>query len=349
MASILLTTLFDAETGFVGTLVISFLLGSVHGNEFDIAFITAFTGTVAVVSFRKIRLRRHFIFGGIYIALSYIATILTLGFLQYSPFIEIGKNILYATLNSLVSSVLAFGLIAIFEWFFDITTDITLLEYADLNNPVLKKLSLEAPGTFHHSILVGNLAEAAAEVIGANSLLARVGSYYHDIGKMEKPEYFVENQMGAENKHEKLSPSMSSLILASHVKTGVEIAEQYKLPKVLRNFIREHHGTSVMNYFYHKALEISEQNEVKDIDYRYPGPEPSSKETAIVMLADSVEAGTRSLQNPTVNRIRGLVESIVETKSNEGQLANCELTLKDLRKITEAFIPVLMAIFHVRV
>ena len=236
----------------------------------------------------------------------------------------------------------------LFESTFGLTTDITLLELSDLNRPLLKRLALEAPGTYHHSIMIGTLAEEAAMSINANSLLARVGSYYHDIGKMLKPEYFVENQMGAKNKHEQLTPSMSALILEAHVKEGKELAEENGLPQCIVEFITGHHGSSVMSYFYEKAK--SQDDEGTDIDdYRYPGPKPISKEVAIVMLADSVEAASRTLEDPTPARIRGLVRKIIFSRFESGELDDCDLTLKDLHQIEESFVRVLMGIFHRRI
>jgi putative nucleotidyltransferase with HDIG domain len=239
--------------------------------------------------------------------------------------------------------------LGIFERIFDITTDITLLELSDLNHPLLKELAVKAPGTFHHSIVVGNLSESAAKTIGANSLLARVGSYYHDIGKMEKPEYFVENEQGGDNKHKSLAPNMSAIILASHVKAGLEMAEEYKLPKIIRDFIPEHHGRNLMSFFYDKALQAQEKNEVNLDDYRYPGPSPQSKETAIVMLADMVEAATKTLKNPTAGRLRKLVEELIEKRFLDGELDESDLTMRDVKGIIDGFMSVLAGIYHKRI
>jgi len=212
----------------------------------------------------------------------------------------------------------------------------------------LKRLALEAPGTHHHSIMIGTLAEDAAEAIGANSLLARVGSYYHDIGKMLKPEYFVENQVGAVNKHENLSPTMSSMILEAHVKEGVELAKRHNLPQSIIDFITGHHGTSVMSYFYGKAQ--NEENSTADIkDFQYPGPNPRTKEVAIVMLADSVEAASRTLDEPKPSRLRNLVHKIFMDKFDSGYLENSNLTLRDLKNIEDSFVRVLIATFHRRI
>jgi putative nucleotidyltransferase with HDIG domain len=206
---------------------------------------------------------------------------------------------------------------------------------------------MEAPGTYHHSLLVGSLAESAAEAIGANSLLARVSAYYHDIGKLSKPEYYAENEPAStRSRHEKLTPSMSALVVKSHITEGMEMAKKERLPRAVRAAVPEHHGTMVMAFFYHKALEVDPG--ARREDYSYPGPKPRSKETAILMLADGVEGASRALAEPTPSRIRGLVQRIIEERVRDGQLDECSLTLQDLARIRESFIPVLTAIFHVR-
>jgi putative nucleotidyltransferase with HDIG domain len=207
---------------------------------------------------------------------------------------------------------------------------------------------MEAPGTYHHSIIVGNLAESAAKAIDANPLLARVGAYYHDIGKMEIPEYFVENQLGIKSKHESLNPTMSALVLASHVKKGRIIGEEAGLPDAVLNFIEEHHGTTMMSFFYNKAKEMDLPIESED-EFRYPGPKPQSKETAIVMLADSTEAASRTLDKPTSARIRNLIQKLINDKFTSGELTQCGLTLKDLNDIREAFVSILIGVFHQRI
>ena len=241
-------------------------------------------------------------------------------------------------------------LLGIFEKMFDITTNVRLLELSDLNHPLLKELSMKAPGTFHHSMVVGNLAEAAAEEIGENSLLTRVGSYFHDIGKMEKPEYYIENQMDSKNLHSKLKANMSALILAAHVKTGLEMAAAHKLPRRICDFIAEHHGTSLMYFFYNKAIAVAgDKEDVTREDFRYPGPKPQSKATAIVMLADTAEAATRTLKNPSPSKIRAFVEGLAQQKYQDGELDECDLTFKELKQIVEAFMPVLYGVFQHRV
>jgi putative nucleotidyltransferase with HDIG domain len=236
-----------------------------------------------------------------------------------------------------------------FEAVFDIATDIKLLELLDPNHPLLKDLVYKSPGTYHHSILIGNLAEAAAEAVNENSILARVGAYYHDIGKIHKPEYYIENQHPSENKHDRLIPSMSSLIIASHVKDGVEDARAHRLPKAVIDIIQQHHGTSLITYFYRKAKELNPYASIAEEDYRYPGPRPRTKVAAIVMLADSVEAASRALEDPTHQRIQALTDSVITRIFLDGQLSLCDLTLKDLREISRSFNLVLNGIYHHRI
>jgi len=208
---------------------------------------------------------------------------------------------------------------------------------------------VEAPGTYHHSIIVGNLAEAAAEAVGGDALLARVGSYYHDIGKLKRPYFFTENQFTEENPHEKIAPTLSTLIITAHVKEGVELAREAKLPEVIVDLIRQHHGTDLVRFFFHRAAENDKEEQVEEKDFRYPGPRPQTKEAAIIMLADSVEAAVRSLAKPTPARVEQLVRRIIKERLNDGQLDESDLTFKDLDKVADAFVRVLSGIFHTRV
>ncbi|MHB2155814.1 HD family phosphohydrolase [Calditrichota bacterium GD2] len=350
MGSMLLAILIDTGLGFVGTVIIALVLGGLQGGGFDIVLFSVVSGMVAIYSVYRIRNRNQIFKAIVFISGAYFWMILAISLYRYLPFTETLQSFGYYLLpNAVFSAFFTFMILGVFEKAFDITTDITLLELSDLNHPLLKKLSLEAPGTFHHSMVVGNLAEAAAKAIGANPLLARVGSYYHDIGKMEKPQYFVENQMNAENRHDQLNPNMSALILASHVKNGIELAKKYGIPKRIRDFIPEHHGTNLMSFFYNKAKEMYGEDEVNESDYRYPGPRPRSKETAIVMLADAVEAATRTLSNPTPSKLRAFVEELVDRRFKEGELDDSDLTFKDLKKIINAFLPVLYGVFQHRV
>jgi putative nucleotidyltransferase with HDIG domain len=349
ISSMLLAILFDSGVGVVGTMIIALLLGS-H-MEFNFLFTTLIliVGIVAIYSVTHMRVRNHIFKAIFYILLAYLLTIFSFGMLRFDEFHELFETFLYIIPNAILSGFITYMTLGIFERAFDITTDITLLELSDLNHPLLKELTRRAPGSFHHSIIVGNLAEAGAKAINANPLLARVGSYYHDIGKMNKPEYFIENQKGNENRHDTLAPNMSALILSTHVKEGIEMAEENKLPKLIRDFIPEHHGTSLMKYFYDRATKLKDSKEINEADYRYPGPRPQSKETAIVMLADTVEAATRTVKNPSPSRVRKLVEDLVEEKFLSGELDDSALTMRDLKSIIDGFMSVLLGIYHERI
>lgn len=263
---------------------------------------------------------------------------------------KVGLEIFFAFLGGTIAVGLASLLLPILESLFGITTDIRLLELSNQNLPLLKRLSLEAPGTYQHSLAVGNLAEAGASAIGANSLLLRVCSYYHDVGKLIKPQYFVENQRG-ENPHDSLSPSMSALVIQSHVKEGLELAGQARLPLPIRQGIATHHGTKLIRYFYNKAKECSnpEMGEVRESDYRYPGPKPHTKELGILLLADAIEAAARTIDSPTPAKIQGLVQRIIADAMDDGQLADSDLTFAEIDKVASAFMWVLMNMYHHRI
>ena len=257
-------------------------------------------------------------------------------------------------IGGMLVGVISTGIIPLIEMSFGFTTDIKLLELANLDQPLLRELMVQAPGTYHHSVIVSNMVEATAKSIHANPLLAKVSAYYHDIGKMRKPLYFIENQRVGENRHEKLAPSMSSLVLISHVKDGVELAKKYKLGKEIIDIIQQHHGTSLISYFYQKAKEQiakkgGKATEIKEENFRYPGQKPQTKEAGLVMLADMVEAASRSLVDPNPARIQGIVQKIINKVFSDGQLDECELTLKDLHEIAKSFNKTLSGIFHQRV
>jgi cyclic-di-AMP phosphodiesterase PgpH len=263
---------------------------------------------------------------------------------------EMAFNLLFGFLGGVVAALAILGVLPILEWIFGYTTNIKLLELANLNHPLLKRMILEAPGTYHHSMLVSILADTAARSVNANPLLARVSAYYHDIGKVQKPLYFVENQ-GLENKHDRLEPSMSSLILSAHVKEGIDLAREYKLGRKIADIIQQHHGTSLIVYFYQKAKEQEdpEMEQVNEDAYRYQGPRPQTKEAALVMLADEVEAASRTVLDPTPARLQGVVQRMINKIFTEGQLDECELTLKDLHQIAKSFNLVLAGTYHHRV
>lgn len=348
-AAILVTVLLDLGTGLVSSVFLSLLVGVVTGFNFTIFAVGLAASMVSAYSLRVVRRRYDFYRPALYGALVYIVGCYVLESLRFAAPEVILASAGYGVLNAIAGAVFAVGILPVFESMLGFTTDLTLLELSNLNHPLLRRLTLEAPGTYHHSIVIGNLAEAAAEAIGANALLARVGAYFHDIGKMEKPEYFVENQRHLKSKHEKLPPSMSALILESHVKRGKELALEYDLPDVVIDFIEQHHGTTTMSFFYHKAKTQTPDEPVNEEDFRYPGPKPQRRETAIVMLADSVEAVSRTLEDPKPGRLRGAIKKIIEDKFTSGQLEECDLTLRDLHKIEESFLKILLGVFHQRI
>jgi putative nucleotidyltransferase with HDIG domain len=269
--------------------------------------------------------------------------------LDTTVLVNAGRNALW----TLLTGFLMTGLLPYVERLFGVPTDISLLELGDATHPLLQELVRRAPGTYNHSINVASLAEAAAEVIGARGLLVRVGAYFHDIGKMLKPDYFVENQGVQSSRHENLLPAMSTLIIIAHVKDGADLARQHHLPQVIIDFIEQHHGTTLVEYFYRRASEQSEENpdsgEVQENSYRYPGPKPQTVEAAVLMLADSVEGASRTLVEPTPSRIESLVEQIAMNKLLDGQFDECGLTLQQLRQIEDSLIKSLTAVYHGRV
>ena len=254
-------------------------------------------------------------------------------------------------ISGILSSFLAAALIPILETVFNATTDVALMELSNLNHPLLKEMIVKAPGTYHHSLVVGSMVEAASEEIGANPLLAKVMSYYHDIGKTEHAQYFIENQKAGSNPHDHLSPNMSKTILIAHVKDGVELGLQHKLGRPIIDGIVQHHGTTLIQFFYNRAIENQDEtiDEVQEEDFRYPGPKPQFREAALIMLADSIEAASRSLDEPTPMRLQNIVKNIIQRKFMDGQLEECNLTLKDLSIIEDSFIRVLLGIYHQRI
>ena len=350
LPAMLATILFNSQIGLVLSFVLALFAGSLFG-DFYLALTCALTSAVAIYSVRHVRHRNQFYRAMILLPISYS---LLIGAADLLRFIPLGKDfydhILIGIFTGVAAPILTIGLLPIFESLFHITTDITLLELSDLNRPLLRELAIRAPGTYTHSLIMANLSESAAEAIGANALLARVGCYYHDIGKMLKPEYFTENQglRGGRNPHDHLTPNMSMLIITSHVKDGLELADEHGLPRAISDLIPQHHGTTVIEYFYNRAVELGDENVRKD-DFRYDGPPPQTKEAGIVMLADSVESAARTLSERTPNRVRQLVRKIIQQKFNAGELNECALTLQDLHKIEDSFIPILMGTLHGRV
>jgi putative nucleotidyltransferase with HDIG domain len=337
------------------SLIISVLASIVLGGRVEYLIFFFLSSLVAASGVRNCRERSIFILTGLKVSLCNIILALSIETLNASLFtLEALIASASAFVGGILAGILTTGILPLIEMSFRYTTDIKLLELGNLDQPLLQDLMVQAPGTYHHSVIVSNMVEASAKAVNANPLLVKVAAYYHDIGKTRKPLYFIENQGGRENRHEKLAPSMSSLILISHVKDGVELAREHKIGKEIIDIIKQHHGTSLITFFYEKAKEQGEKREgkspqVKEEDFRYPGPKPQTKEAGLIMLADVVEAASRTLVDPTAARIQGMVQKIINKVFSDGQLDECELTLKDLHEIAKSFNKTLSGIFHHRV
>lgn len=349
--SMLFSILLDNRLAYFITMILALFVGLLTSGNQLLYAITAFVGgTVGVYQVSKVSQTSDLAKSGLSVALANIITIVALAFLAGN--IELNTILVgmsMGAVNGILSAVLMIGALPYMESAFSVTSTVKLLELSNPNHELLRRLLLEAPGTYHHSLMVGNLAEASAESVGANPLLVRVGAYYHDIGKIKRPEYFVENQRGFDNPHEKIAPALSTLIITSHVKEGVELGRNARLPEVILDFIEQHHGTSLAKYFYGRALEEDRDGNISEESFRYEGPKPQSKEVALVMLADSVEAAVRSLSEPTPEGIREMVRLIISDKLGDGQLEKCELTFKDLDTISNSFCKLLEGIYHKRI
>ncbi len=351
-AGAMLVRLFlNAVTALLFAAVSSIMAGMFLAGSLDFAAYFFIGGVVAALEARHATQRATVLKAGVYLGIVNCIVLLSLAAIRggasvWAPLSTVSAGLL----NGIITAVLVIGIAPIVEILFGYTTNIRLLELSRMDHPLLKDLAIKAPGTYHHSIVIGTLVEAAAESIGANPLLARVSAYYHDIGKTKKPLYFIENMKG-ENKHDKLTPSMSALVIGNHVKEGIELAKQYRLGKEITDAIPQHHGTSLMRFFYDKALkeQDADMHEVNEKDFRYPGPKPQTKETGILMLADAIEAASRTLPDPTPAKIQGMTQKLVNRIFADGQLDECELTLKDLHAITSSFNRVLSGIFHQRI
>ncbi len=337
----------DVQVSFVMALMSAVLASMILGFDLNEMLIFFLGGVVGAYKVRDARTRGVLIEAGIFVAIiQVVCALLTNPMVNRDIFVYILKPL---AINGLVCSAVVIATSKIFEMLFGAITNFTLMELSDSSHPLLKRMVVEAPGSYHHSLIVSNLSEAAADAIDANALLVRVGAYYHDIGKMVNPNYFTENQMVSGNKHDDLEPSMSRLVIFNHIKEGVDLARQYHLNQRIIDFIPEHHGTSLMHYFYQKALAEEHPEGLEEKDYRYPGPKPQSKETAIVMLADSVEGATRALEEHTPQRIEDVVRKVINNKFIDGQLDECNLTLREIDTIASVFVRVLSAMYHGRV
>ena len=337
VASILFAIFFDSRIGFYGTVIVALTTGALRGNDYVFVVMNIVAGGLAVYSVRDVKNRSQIFRSFLFILVGYVVTAFAFGMESFSRIESILISSSFAASNALISPALTYGLIIFFEKIFKITTDLTYLELSDFNNPLLKELAKNAPGTFNHSLTIGAMVESAAVEIGANPTLARVGAYYHDIGKLVNPTAFVENQMGGKSIHEELNPRESAQIIISHVKKGIELAEEHGLPAEIIDFIPMHHGTMVITYFFEKAKELLGEEKVSEDEFRYPGPKPDTKETALVMLADAIESTVKSMDDPEPQKVKNVINNLVKLRIEDGQLDESPMTFSDISKTKEAF------------
>ena len=349
VSAMLITIIFDSRVGFYSTVIIVLITGALRGNDYTFAAMNLFASALSVYTVRDIKNRSQIFRSFLFILIGYVVSILAFGLERFASAESISIEMAFAGTNALISPVLTYGLLIFFERIFKITTDLTLLELSNFDRPVLKELARRAPGTFNHSMTMGTLAEAAAEKINANALLARVGAYYHDIGKTITPHNFVENQLNNQNVHENLTPEESVSLIIKHVNEGMALAEENHLPQEITDFIPMHHGTTTISYFYDKAKKLYGEEKVDVNDYKYPGPKPNSKETAIIMLADGCESAVRSIEEPDPVKVENLIDKIIKSRVEDGQLDDSPITFSDLNKIKEAFIGILLGQHHRRI
>lgn len=350
IAPIILTIIFDSRVGLLATITLALLTGLINGNNFEYVTATTVACSLGLFSVRDIKKRSQFFFTtpGI-VFISYLVVILGFSMASFNGWSKLGDDLFYIAINA-IFILFTYPLILLFEKTFNVTTDFTLIELSDTNLPLLKQLMTKAPGTFHHSLQVSNLAEAAAGAIHANGLLCRVGGLYHDIGKMENPGYFTENQTTT-NEHDKLKPRMSALVIKAHVSNGVKLAEEHGIPDVIVDFIKTHHGTTLIKFFWDKAKKEADadKKEIREEEFRYDGPLPQTKETGILLLADCIEASSRAMKDPNYQKLENLIDKMIDDRVNEGQLSKTPLTFQDLRIIKETFLNILVGIYHSRV
>ncbi len=349
VASMILTIIYDSRVGFYGTIVTSLVAGGLQGNDYAFALMNIIAGSLAAYTVRDIKNRTQIFRSFLFIFIGYSISIIAFGLERYDSFGQMLSSFAFAATNALISPVITYGLIIFVERFFKMTTELTLLELTDFNRPLLKELAKNAPGTFNHSITMGTLVETTAEAINAHPMLARVGAYYHDIGKILDPESFVENQQSEHNVHEKLKPEQSVKLILNHVKKGIELAEASGLPQEVIDFIPMHHGSMVISFFYSKAKELYGEDKIDENSYRYPGPKPNTKETALVMLADACESAVRSLNDADAQKIENIISNLINSRIDDGQLDESPLTLADIKKIKESFFGILVGQHHKRI
>lgn len=350
-AAMLLAVISDARVGLFVAVFTGLLLQAVFGMDPRATVVTAVEAVVAVLAVQRLSERAELFSAPLYMAIAGAAACGALALVgaPFAPNPDLWANIGWTVVGAALSAVLALGATPLFESVFGVLTSVRLLELSNPNRPLLRRLLMEAPGTYYHSLVVSNLAGAACDAIGAQSLLARVGAFYHDVGKLRRPYFFVDNQTDGENPHDRLKPMLSTLVITAHVTDGLEIAKEYRLPKGILDFIGEHHGTTTVQYFYNKAREMYPDNPPREEDFRYPGPKPQSRETAVLMLADTCEAAVRAMHGRTSAKIEALVRKLTQERLYEGQLDQSDLTLRDLELIDRAFVRVLTGVHHTRV
>jgi len=348
-ASMLLTIIFDSRMGFFMTVILALVAGALRGNDYTFAVMNIIAGGLSVYSVRDIKNRSQIFRSFLIILLGYFFTIIAFGLERFAPVDSMLVEFAFAGSNALISPVLTYGLLIFFEKIFHITTDLTLLELSNFDRPLLKELARKAPGTFNHSMTMGTMAEAAAEKIHANPLLARVGAYYHDAGKIITPQNFVENQLNNQNVHENLNPEESAQLIVSHVQEGIQLAKENNLPKEIIDFIPMHHGTTIISFFYERSKKLYGEDKVNIDDYRYPGPKPNTKETSIIMLADGCESAVRSIEEPDTEKVENVIDSIFKARINDGQLDESPITFNDVTSMKEAFLNILLGQHHRRI
>lgn len=347
--SMIFTIVFDSRVAFYLTVLVSLIVGALKGNDYTFAAMNFIAGGLSVYTVRDIKNRTQIFRSFLFILIGYTVSILAFGLERFAPPETMLYEFAFASSNALISPVLTYGLLIFFERIFRITTDLTLLELSNFDRPLLRELARKAPGTFNHSMTMGTIAEAAAEKIGANALLARVGAYYHDIGKTISPQGFVENQLDNDNVHENLRPEESVEMIIRHVNEGIELAKQNKLPEELIDFIPMHHGTTTISFFYEKAKSLYGEENVDINKFKYPGPRPNTKETAIVMLADGCESAVRSISEPDAQKVENMVNNIFSSRLKEGQLDDAPITFTDISRMKEAFLSILISQHHRRI
>ncbi len=350
LAPMLVAILIGTGPGLLMALMISLFTAVMFGNRLDLLVMSFLASTVAIYVSRNLRKRGRVVTAGFFAGLSVAIFTLLFNRVDGLPWSTIIYQMTGGMATGLIEGVVVVGVLPILEGLFKRTTDITLLELSDYNHPLLRRMQLEAPGTWHHSLMVANLAENASNAIEANGLLARVACMFHDIGKLVKPEYFTENQLDGYNPHDEKTPSFSALIIKSHVKEGVDLGLTYKLPRPIIDVIRQHHGTNLIRFFFHKAKQQAEDpSHVQESTYRYDGPKPQFKESAVILLADSVEAASRSLAKVTPQNVEELVDRIFAANIDDGQLNNCPITIAEVAKVRESFIFTLLNSLHTRI